>query len=122
MTGVGFSYVNLRCCMAIARLEVAFVDVCLKALPKENAEAVQRLLYWARTGVKLGASAASDGEETRALFLAWEEMGQLLAYAPENPEWQAVVAGRDVRRDLCSATRPVIDLGAPLVTPDYRAH
>ena len=47
----------------------------MKALPKENAEAMQRLLYQARTGVKLGSSAAPDGEEARALFLAWEEMG-----------------------------------------------
>ena len=55
----------------------------------------QRLLYWAHMGVKLGATAAPDGEEARALFLAWEEMGPLLAYAPEDPEWQAVVAMRD---------------------------
>ena len=32
-----------------------------------NAEAVQRLLYRARTGVKLGATAAPDGEEVKAL-------------------------------------------------------
>ena len=38
-------------------------------LAKENAEAVQRVLYGARTGVSLGASATTDGEEARALFL-----------------------------------------------------
>ena len=43
-------------------------------------------MYQAPTGVKLGASVAPDREEARALFLAWEEMGPLLAYAPEDPE------------------------------------
>ena len=47
---------------------------------------MQRLLYRARKGVKLGATAAPDGEDGRALFLAWEEMGPLLGYAPEDPE------------------------------------
>ena len=57
----------LYCCMAIGRLQVAFVGARLEALPKEDAEAVQRLLYRTHTGVKLGASAAPDGEEARAL-------------------------------------------------------
>ena len=35
----------LNCCMAIGRLQVAFVKARLESLPKENAEAVQRLLY-----------------------------------------------------------------------------
>ena len=61
----------LHCCMAIGRLQVAFVEARLKALPKENAEAMQRLLYRAHTGVKLGVSVAPDGEEARALFLAF---------------------------------------------------
>ena len=90
----------LQCCMAIGRLQVAFVEACLESLPKENAEAVQRLWYRARTGVKLGATAAPDGEEARALFLTWEETGPLLAYALEDPEWQAVVAMRDLLQDL----------------------
>ena len=51
----------LHCCMAIGRLQVAFIDTRLVDLPKENADAVQRVLYRARTGVKLGASAAPDG-------------------------------------------------------------
>ena len=56
--------------MAIRRLQVAFVEARLESLPKENAEAVQRLLYRAHTGVALGATAARDGEEAKALFLA----------------------------------------------------
>ena len=68
--------------MAIGRLQVAFVDARLESFPKENAEAVQRLLYRVRTGVKLGATAAPDGEEARALFLAWEEKGPLSDYWP----------------------------------------
>ena len=55
----------LHCCMAIGRLLFAFVDARLESLPKENAEAVQQLLYRARTGVKLGATAAPDGKEAR---------------------------------------------------------
>ena len=71
----------LHCCMAIIRLQVAFVEARPEALPKENAEAVQWLLYRAHTGVKLGASAAPDAEQARALFFACVEMGPLLAYA-----------------------------------------
>ena len=112
----------LHSCMAIGRLKVAFVEARLESLPKENAEAVQRLLYRARTGMKLGATAAPDGEEARALFLAWEEMGPLLAYAPEDPEWQAVVAMKDLLRDFYSDMRPLNDLGASAVARQYRAH
>ena len=108
--------------MAIGCPQVAFVEARLEAVPKEDVEAMQRLLYWARTGVELGASAAPDGEEARALFLAWEEMGPLLAYAPEDPEWQAVAAMRDLRRDLYSDAPPLIDRGAFVVTRDYRAY
>ena len=85
--------------MAIGRLQAAFVEPRLVSLPKENAEAVQPLLYRARTEVKLGATDAPDGEEARALFFAWEEMGPLLAYAPEDPKWQAVVAMSDKGRE-----------------------
>ena len=74
----------LDCSMAIGHLHVAFVQARPEALPKDNAEAVQFLFYQARTGLKLGVSAALDGEEARALLLAWEEMGPLLAYAPEG--------------------------------------
>ena len=35
---------SLHCSMAIGRLQVAFLEVLLEALPKENAEAVQWLL------------------------------------------------------------------------------
>ena len=89
----------LHCCMAMGRLQVAFIEACLGDLPKDNAVGVQRVLYWARTSVRLGASASLDGEEARALFLTCEELGPLLAYAPEDDEWQAVVAMRDLLRD-----------------------
>ena len=70
----------LHCCMAMGRLQVAFIEACLGDLPKDNAVAVQRVLYRAHTGVRLGASSSLDREEARALFLAWEEIGPLLAY------------------------------------------
>ena len=50
---------------------------------------LQRVLYRWRTSVNLGASAAPDGEEK------WENMRPLLAYAPEDGEWQAMVAMQD---------------------------
>ena len=81
----------LHCCMAIGWIQVAFVEARLESLPKDNAEAVQRWLHRARTGVKLGATAAPDGEEARALFLAWEEMGPLLTYTPEDPNGKPLV-------------------------------
>ena len=111
----------LHCCMASGRLQVAFVEARPESLPKENAEAVQRLLYRARTGVKLGACAAPDREEARALFPALQEMGPLLAYAPEDPEWQAVVAMRNLVRDLYGDTLPLNDLGVSAVARQYRA-
>ena len=112
----------LHGCMAIGRLQVAFVGARLESLPKENAEAVKRLSYPAHAAVKLGATAAPDGEEPRARFLAWEGMGPLLAYAPWGPEWQAVVAMRELLRDLHSGTHPLNDLGASAVARQYRAH
>ena len=96
----------LHCCMAMGRLQVAFIEARLGDLPKDNAVALQHVLYPARTGVGLGARASPDGEEARALFLTWEELGPLLAYAPEDDEWQAVRAMQDLLRDLYSDTPP----------------
>ena len=112
----------LHRCMAIGRLQVAFVDARLESLPKENAEAVQRLSYRARTGVKLRLTVAPNGEEARALLLAWDEMGPLLAYLPEVPGWQAVVAMRNLLWDLYSDMPPLQYLGASAVARQYRAH
>ena len=112
----------LHCCMAIGRLQVAFIETRLVDFPKENADAVQRVLSRARTGVKLGATGASDGEEARALFLAWEERGPLLDYIPEDGEWQAVVAMRDLLRELYTDKPPRGDLRAAEVARAYRAH
>ena len=110
----------LHCCMAMGRLQVAFIEACLGDLPKDNAG--QRVLYRARTGVRLGASASPDGEEARALFLTWEELGPLLAYALEDDEWQTLVAMRDLLRDLYSDTPPRADLQAAEVAWAYRLH
>ena len=50
---------------------MAFIEARLGDFPKDNAAAVQRVLYRARTAVRLGALPSTDGEEARALFLAW---------------------------------------------------
>ena len=112
----------LHCCMARGCLQVAFIEARLGNLPKDNAVTLQRVLYRARTGVRLGAWASPDGEEARALFLTWEELGPLLAYAPEDDEWQAVVAMRDLLRDLYSDTPLRTDLRAAEVARAYRMH
>ena len=112
----------LHGCMAIGRLQVAFIETRLVDLPKENTDNVQRVLYRARTGVKLGATGAPDGEEARALFLAWEELGPLLDYVPEDGEWQAVVAMRDLLRELYTDKPPRGDLRVAEVARAYRAH
>ena len=101
---------------------MAFIEARLRDLPKDNAVAVQRVLYRARTGVKLGAPDSPDGEEARALFVAWEELGPLLAYAPEDGEWQPVVAMLDLLRDSYSDTPPCADLRAAEVVWAYRLH
>ena len=101
---------------------MAFIETRLVDLPKENVNAVQRVLYRARTGVKLGASAAPDGEEARALFLAWEELAPLLDYVPEDGEWQAVVAMRDLLRESYTDKPPRGDLRAAEVARAYHAH
>ena len=80
------------------------MGVCLEVDPKKNAKAMQPLLQWARSGVRAGGSAAPDGVEVRARFLAWTEMGSLLAYAPEDPKEQAVVAMHNVLRHLYNNT------------------
>ena len=103
----------LHCCMAIGRLQVAFMETRLVDLPKENR---------ARTGVKSGASGATDGEDARALFLAWEELGPLLDYGPEDGEWQADVARRDLLREFYTDKPPRGDLHGAEVARAYRAH
>ena len=85
-------------------------------------DTVERMLYRSCTGVQLVALAAPDGEEARALFFAWEEIGPLLACAPEDGEWQAVVAMWDILRDLYVETPPRSDLRAEEVARAYRLH
>ena len=116
-----FLYI-LHCSMAMGGLQVAFIEARLRNLPKDNAVAVQRVLYRARNGVRLGASASPDGEEARALFLTWEEVGPLLAYTLEDDAWQAVVAMRELLRDLYSDTPPRANLRAAEVARAYRLH
>ena len=112
----------LQCCMAIGRLQVAFIDARLGDLAKDNAVAVQGVLYRASPGARLGVSVSPNGEEARALFLAWEEFGPRLAYALEDGEWQAVVATRNLLQGLYSDTPPRSNLRATNVVRAYRLH
>ena len=63
---------------------MAFIEAPLQALPKDTTEAVQRILYRACTGIKFGSAAAPDGEQSRALFLAWKDLGPLPGYLSET--------------------------------------
>ena len=56
------------------------------------------------------------------LFLAWQEIRLLFAYAPEDAEWQAVVATRDLLRYLYLYTPPRADLRAAEVVRAYCLH
>ena len=44
-----------------------------------------------RTGCRLGKDASPDGEETSHLFAAWPDLAWLLAVAPDEPLYKAVV-------------------------------
>ena len=73
----------LHCCMAMCRLQVAFMEACLAAFPNETTLAAQRFLYRARTGDTLGFTTTPDGggrgerrcrtQESGVLFLGWGE-------------------------------------------------
>ena len=83
---------------------------------------MQRVLSRARIGVRLCSSAAPDGEEARPLFVACGEVGPILAYAPEDGQWQAVVAMWDLLRDLYSDTPTRADLRAAKIARAYCLH
>ena len=86
-TGLSFEISILHCCMAMGRRQVSFIEARLGDLAKDNTMAVQRVVYRAHTGVKLGSLDAPDAEEAEVLVLAWDESGPLLAYAPKDGEW-----------------------------------
>ena len=52
----------------------------------------------------------------------WEELGPLLDYVPEKGEWQAVVAMRDLLRELYTDKSPRGGLRAAEMARAYRAH
>ena len=83
---------------------------------------MQRVLYRARTGVRLGSSATLDREEEHALFLAWEEIGPIFAYAPDEGGCQAVVAMRILFWNLYLHTPPRTDLRSAEAARAYRLH
>ena len=112
----------LHCCIGPGRLQVAFIEALLGDLAKDNATDVQPVLYRARRGARVGSLAAHGKEEASALFLAWEEIGPLLAYAPEDGEWEDVVAMRDLLVDLYSDTPPRDDLRAAEIVRAYYLH
>ena len=83
---------------------------------------MQRILYQAHVGIKFASAAVSDGEDSRVLFVAWKELGPLLASAPEDGEWQAALAMRDLLHELRSNKPPATDLRAWEDAHAYRAH
>ena len=70
--------------------------------------------------VNLGAIASRDSEKSHALFLAWDELGPMLAYAPEDAEWQAVLAMRELFCALYTNPPTTMDLESAAVAWKYR--
>ena len=58
----------------------AFLEAQVGNRPLEVAGEVQKILYWNRCGVRLGAHNATDGVEAHNLFSNWEQIAPLLAY------------------------------------------
>ena len=56
------------------------------------------------------------------MFLAWEELGPLWDYVLDDGDRQAVVAMRDLLRELYTDKPPRGDLRAAEVARAYRAH
>ena len=101
---------------------MAFIEPRLGHLPKDNAVAVQCVLYGACAGVPLGALASPYGEEAPVLYLTWKEVRPLLAYPSMDEEWQSLIAMRVLLRELYSDTPTRVHLRAAEVARAYRLH
>ena len=112
----------LHCCMAFGRVFVAILEAEVGNIPPEVAGEVQRNRYRNRCGVRLGAHNAPDGEEAHNLLWAWEKIALLLAYAEEDPTWQAVVGLRTLLRTLCSPIPVLLGPSCQPVAATFRGH
>ena len=114
----------LHCCMAIGRLQVAFIEARVEQLPKDTTAALRRQMHLPHTGAKLGATVSPNGAESQVLFLAWEELGPVLAYSPKDPQWQTLglVFLRGHLRALSTDTLTTKDVEDTAVAPNYREH
>ena len=94
---------------------MAFLEVQVGNHPPKVAREVQKFFAACnRSGVRLGAHNAPDGEEAHNLFSALEQITPLLAYVEEDPTWQAVVGLRTLLRNLYS---PIPVVPGPLCRP-----
>ena len=112
----------LHCCMAFGRLFVAFLRTQVGNHPPEVAGEVHKILYRNRCGVRSGAHNAPDGEDAHKLFSAWEQIAPLLAYAEEEPTWQAVVGLRTLLRTLYSPIPVVPRPSCRPIAAAFREH
>ena len=94
----------LHCCMALGRLPMANIKQLAndRLAPGDQVTraAIQATLHEHRTGCRLGKDASPDGEETSRLFAAWPDLALLLAVAPDEPLYKAVVDMAQLLRDL----------------------
>ena len=86
----------LHCCMAKGHFFVAFLEAQVGNHPPKVAGEVKKIVYRNRCGVRLGAHNALDGEEAHSLLWVWEQVAPLLAYAEEDPTWQAVLGSPNI--------------------------
>ena len=94
----------LHCCMALGRLQMANIERLAndRLAPGDQVTraAIQATLHEHRTGCHLRKDASPDGEETSRLFAAWPDLALLLAVAPDEPLYKAVVDMAKLMRDL----------------------
>ena len=94
----------LHCCMALGRLQMANIEQLandrLAPADQVTRAAIEATLREHRTGCHAGNDASPDGEETSRLFAAWPELALLLALAPDELLYKAVVDMAQLLRDL----------------------
>ena len=94
----------LHRCMVLERLQMANVERLAndRFAPGDEVThaAIQATLHEHRTGSHPGKDASPDVEETSHLFASWPELALLLAVAPDEPLYKAVVDMAQLLRDL----------------------
>ena len=94
----------LHCCMALGRLQMANIERLAndRLAPGDQGPhaAIRATLHEHRTGCRLGKDASLHSEKTSRPFAAWPDLALLLAVAPDEVLYKAVVNMAQLLRDL----------------------